>query len=782
MSFRVTARTLLHLGAELISSEAVALFELVKNAFDAGSPRVTVEVIVRIPHQKIGELIKCIPHPNKDIGTSSGECLETLKVGSLNAIDPTSPNSKELRHSVEQTRDLNELREVLRASNYLVVSDTGEGMSLDTLNDVFLTIGTRSRLAAREQHPSVGLARPILGEKGVGRLSAMRLGTQLHVKTTTATEDTWNLLDINWSMFSHKSDALLEDFPIEARRGTQKDNPEVSGTRIKITDLTSLWTKERLEELARVEFTKLTDPFTDRALYPVRLLFNGEPVSIPRFNRILLENAHATVQATFERSGDKGMRLLGTIRYKDREWVFSVEGPHLTSASETSMATLKSLGPFELEVYWYNRRILSALEGVGDRATVLRLVRDWGGGVMVFRDGFRVLPYGGPDDDWLKLDRTAFASSGYKVNRTQLIGRLRISREKNPALTDQTNREGLRDCEEKYALVKLLGHVLQSQLRTFLDATDMEIKAREPIYIGELEQRVEEEEKQIQDNVRRLIRKVPEVNREQPLIDAIREAAERLRTLMTDVRDLASSFEAGRGQLLNLAGIGLTVEVLAHELNRATEHTLRTLVDVSDGNKPTSMEATARLLEAQLKTLQRRLRVLDPLSTAGRQRKETFDVVAVAQDMIEGHRERFAREQITCTLVVEPRGLPSYLRVKAVKGMLIQVLGNLIDNATYWLRQQRTLDPSHRSTITIAIDTEARQLSVTDNGPGVELDLRERVFEAFFTTKPAGHGKGLGLFIAREIAKYHGAELYLEDPSQDDQHTCHTFVLNLGDM
>ena len=270
MSFRVTARTLLHLGAELISSEAVALFELVKNAFDAGSPRVTVEVIVRIPHQQIGELIKCIPHPDKDIGTSSGECLETLRVGSLNAIDPTSPNSKELRHSVEQARDLNELREVLRASNYLVVSDTGEGMSLDTLNDVFLTIGTRSRLAAREQHPADGLARPILGEKGVGRLSAMRLGTQLHVKTSTATEDTWNLLDIDWSMFSHESDALLEDFPIEARRGTQKDNPEVSGTRIKITDLTSLWTKERLEELAKDEFTKLTDPFTDRALYPVR--------------------------------------------------------------------------------------------------------------------------------------------------------------------------------------------------------------------------------------------------------------------------------------------------------------------------------------------------------------------------------------------------------------------------------------------------------------------------------------------------------------------------------
>ncbi len=782
MSFRVTARTLLHLGAELISSDAVALFELVKNAFDAGSPRVKVEVIVRIPHQEISELIRCIPHTNENIGASSGKSLETLRRSSLNAIDPTSPNSKELRRSIEQAADLKELREVFRASNYLVVSDTGEGMSLDTLDNVFLTIGTRSRLAAREQRHADGLARPILGEKGVGRLSAMRLGTQLHVKTTTATEDAWNLLDIDWSMFSHNSDALLEDFSIEARRGKQKDRPEVSGTSIKITDLTSLWTKERLERLAREEFSKLTDPFTARAHYPVQLQFNGEPVSVPRFNRILLESAHATVRATFERIGVEGMRLFGIARYKGREQVFSAKGLHLTSVSDSSMAILESLGPFELEIYWFNRRILTALEGVGDLQAVRALVREWGGGIMVFRDGFRVFPYGGPNDDWLDLDREAFRSGGYKVHRAQLIGRLKISSLENTALTDQTNREGLRDCEEKYGLKKLLQHVLGTELRSFLDATDDEIRAREPIYIEELERRVEQEEEQIQENVEQLILRVPEVKKEQPLIDAILEAVERLRVLMTDVRDLASSFVEGRKQLLDLAGIGLTVEVLAHELNRATEHTLRTLADVSDDNMPASFEATARLLEAQLKTLQRRLRVLDPLSTAGRQRKEWIDVVAVAADTIESHRQRFSSEQIICTLEVQPGGPSSHLRVKAVKGMIVQILGNLIDNSTYWLRQQRKLDPSHESRITIKVDTEAKLLSVTDNGPGIDRNLIERVFEAFVTTKPAGQGKGLGLFIAREIAKYHGADLYLEEPAQEDQHTCHTFVLKLGEM
>ena len=113
--------------------------------------------------------------------------------------------------------------------------------------------------------------------------------------------------------------------------------------------------------------------------------------------------------------------------------------------------------------------------------------------------------------------------------------------------------------------------------------------------------------------------------------------------------------------------------------------------------------------------------------------------------------------------------------------MIVQILGNLIDNSVYWLRQQKTFDPKHESRITIAIETQSQHLSVTDNGPGISPELKERVFEAFFTTKPAGQGKGLGLFIGREIARYHGADLVLAESDQDGD-TCHTFVLTLGGM
>ena len=676
---------------------------------------------------------------------------------------------------------MSDLRELLEGANYITIKDTGEGMSLETLDDVFLTIGTRSRLTTRTQRSHNGSARPVLGEKGVGRLSTMRLGTRLHVESSTVGEPTWNVLDIDWSVFSHDSDELLDSYHIEANHGDMKERSSISGTSLTISGLTSKWEKETLESLARREFMKLIDPFADLNLFPVQLHFNGERVRIPPFNQLLLSNAHAHVSASFVR-GARGMRLAGKTEYKGREKAFALETEHLISASESSSVVLENLGPFELELYWYNRRILSALEGVGDRREVLRLVREWGGGIMVYRDGFRVLPYGGPDDDWLNLDRRAFASGGYKVNRAQIIGCLRISGFGNPALTDQTNREGLRDCEEKRALVNLLMHIVQNELRTFLNAIDAEDKAREPLSLEDLDRRVQEEERKIRDNVSQLIDRVPELRRERSLLNEVNTAVEQLRSLMAEVQQIADSYETGRGQLLNLAGIGLSVEILAHELNRATEHVLRTLSDASGNNRASPMGPTLRMLEAQLKTLQRRLRVLDPLSTSGRQRRERFDVVALVRDTIEDHSERFDREGINYSLEIEPTSGPNNLRIRAVKGMVVQILGNLVDNSVYWLRQAKTLNPDHESKIVVTIDTEAQLLSVTDNGPGVARDSRERVFEAFFTTKPAGQGKGLGLFIGREIARYHGADLYIEEPLQEYEDACHTFVLTLGGM
>lgn len=59
-------------------------------------------------------------------------------------------------------------------------------------------------------------------------------------------------------------------------------------------------------------------------------------------------------------------------------------------------------------------------------------------------------------------------------------------------------------------------------------------------------------------------------------------------------------------------------------------------------------------------------------------------------------------------------------------------------------------------------DGQTIQISVTDDGPGVPEELRERIFESFFSTKPAGEGTGLGLSLSRTIVEAHRGELILE--------------------
>ena len=75
--FRVTGRTVLHLGAELISSDAVAFYELIKNSFDAGSEKVAIRILVRVPHDALQTAAQAVPStPPKKMNDEEQEAFE----------------------------------------------------------------------------------------------------------------------------------------------------------------------------------------------------------------------------------------------------------------------------------------------------------------------------------------------------------------------------------------------------------------------------------------------------------------------------------------------------------------------------------------------------------------------------------------------------------------------------------------------------------------------------------------------------------------------------------
>jgi len=762
--FRVKARVLLELGAELISSDAIALYELIKNAIDAGSKTTEVRVTVALQHSSYLRL-----HNELRDSTSIDVPEFVAKVETELEQSAPAARKKMVMTVLEPARALAQLRNLFddayRAANTLDVVDDGSGMSLSELKNVYLTIGTTTRLNEKRalfdriESEKKDPARIPFGEKGIGRLAAMRLGNMLDVSTARREDHHWNALHVDWEKVRGDLDQDLEDIQVEPKRGGAKEPSSVSGTRIRLRAFTADWTEDKLKGLARTDFAKLYDPFSKGTKRDdIRLFFNDGEIIAPAFERYLLKHADALCVGTF--SADSGEPVLsGHVQYSlhGREKSFRVTAEHLNSSlrqepgrprkktqkwiptDDSIIDALRTVGPFEWEFHWFNRGRLMRDHRELWTETMRAFVQAWSGGFLVYRDGYRVYPYAAPDDDWLDIDRPALGASGYKVNRAQLIGRIRVSSRLNPRLVDQTNREGFRDCPEKVALIRMMRHVLITEFRTFLEDVGDKATSIGKDELENIERRLETSQKEAVRRIRDIGRRVPEEKQAVgELLDYLREVS----LAWERAKEVASTYETKLEQYLHLAGIGLMVEFIAHELTRATQHALKTIESAGDQDHSRSAAATMETLRAQLKTIEKRLRILDPVSIPGRQRRRDEDVRAIVEEVLDSHTAQFQRHEIT--IQCDPVKSTKFVR-RVEKGQIVQIFENFIANSVYWLREKR-LRVDFEPAITIDFDEVKGQITFCDNGPGIPEERGEEVFKPFFTTKPPGKGRGLGLY------------------------------------
>jgi signal transduction histidine kinase len=89
----------------------------------------------------------------------------------------------------------------------------------------------------------------------------------------------------------------------------------------------------------------------------------------------------------------------------------------------------------------------------------------------------------------------------------------------------------------------------------------------------------------------------------------------------------------------------------------------------------------------------------------------------------------------------------------------------LINNAFYVINEKTKQNiPGYEPTVIIATKKASDKvlISVADNGSGIPQKVLEKIFQPFFTTKPAGQGTGLGLSLSYDIIKAHGGEIKVE--------------------
>ncbi|MBF9255103.1 hypothetical protein I2I11_17525 [Pontibacter sp. 172403-2] len=105
---------------------------------------------------------------------------------------------------------------------------------------------------------------------------------------------------------------------------------------------------------------------------------------------------------------------------------------------------------------------------------------------------------------------------------------------------------------------------------------------------------------------------------------------------------------------------------------------------------------------------------------------------------------------------------PKLKKIEVVPQEVGNVLHNLFSNAFYAVQQKQKLNP-HGYEPKVRVSTEGyserAEIKVWDNGTGIPESLKQKIFQPFFTTKPAGQGTGLGLSLSYYIAKGHDGEL-----------------------
>lgn len=203
---------------------------------------------------------------------------------------------------------------------------------------------------------------------------------------------------------------------------------------------------------------------------------------------------------------------------------------------------------------------------------------------------------------------------------------------------------------------------------------------------------------------------------------------------MEEISDLRAELE----RLNGLAQLGIAVEILGHELQSFDE-----MIGSGLRRLPQSVResAAAGEIEFGYEGLTDQLRFLSPLRLSGPKIESWVTGSEIADYLADFFKLLLANNRISLRVTEEFKAF----RVFDQRSRLFPVFINLLNNSIYWLG---TSDQADRSVIIDVFDSNASEIVVSDNGPGVAGEDVESLFTLFFTRKIQG-GRGVGLYLCR---------------------------------
>lgn len=639
----------------------------------------------------------------------------------------------------------------------IIIEDDGHGMSQDTVLGTWMVPSTDYKLKKKESPKG----RIYQGRKGIGRYAVSLLGNKL--KLITINNGIKTIANFNWNEF--KPEKKLSEIPIII---TSSETIEKNGT---ILIITNEYENNLAEEVSEIdsqniekELSKLLSNVKDfRIIVSYENFYSDDKKNICKEISQLEFNEAWHYKLSGVINSDFSYELKYLNFYTKEEKIFK------DSFIEELPKNSVSCGDISIDYRVYDKdpsgieTIMNFINGNQNTNLSKREIKHMlidKSGISIFRNNFRIRPYGDKGFDWLNLDSKRVQNPSMAIGSEQINGKISIESEEISGLKEKSARDGLYENSNFYTLQRIADLSLSLLEKERFKYRQKTVKKKNEAIakLFDFSHVNQKMEKSVEKFLKNLIESPEKINEhitslKQDLNIEIKNLEKEKETEFLEVKETIAIYQKH-------TTLGNVISVVLHEGRKplawyrnklpAMERKLNKLFEkkeiaVTGYNDLYNDVGKLKFEAIRMSNFFARL---DPLSSNKRKKKKKINaeneirsVMDIFQTIVEESNIRIdyeIQENITLNLVEED---------------LYMALTNIIENAIFWVNYSKFDEKIIK--ISLFTNNDDVVIEIIDNGPGIlSEDIKENLlFLPGFSRKNSvmeENGTGLGLSIAGE--------------------------------
>lgn len=672
LQWRFDVNTFKLIGQDLITDRVTALFELVKNCYDANAQNVWIDLL-----------------------------------------------------------DVNS-----RVNSKIIIKDDGLGMSFEDIRDKWMVVGTASK--RQDLFSPAPYNRRYVGEKGIGRFAVDKLGAKVIIKTKKKGADKTLFVEINWQGYETLSNDTSQISLFTDVKNNYWYEPSVEidlqGTELQISSVREKWTSDNIERLSK-ELTKIVSPF-----YPVN----------PPFNIFIHSNEY------LQFDGKKPIKSDVVDFYSHKAEInFHLDKVPSNSYQEIlsfdakkdeiviKRVKIRSFGPVKAKLFYFNteakKRFNDFHKSKKDNDTRID-------GIKIYRDGLVTTPFAEGEinsykrRDILGIDKRRWRNTFDVIGTREVIGIIEITKENNPQIIDATNRQDFIQNQEYEDLKEFI----LEQLDIFSEVKKFK-RSEEKEKVDVVLKKAKGDAKKFKKAIKTLQVNYPHLKEAiEPLIIQAEALEKVVDAGVKEQQEERKDFERKENIYLSL----MSLQEYAAKLSHAVGTSIWGIKDMAQFLKDkypnpkyeNIFKEYSQLIFEEMEKLRKIVEFMLDYAIVNETDYQDFSIKTCIQNLFfKVYHLRFLNENIEVSIEMQD------CIFNGNRKFFEDIVQQLISNAI------KALEGRNNKQIKCSgyVEDNNYVILFSDNGIGIKDEIKNRIFDLYFTTTAEQGGAGIGLYIVK---------------------------------